>query len=215
MITTGRSESINAFIKRFVFSHTCLTDFVKHVNFEVQEISQGRMQLNMVATLRPTSLKTKSPLEEHGFQIFTPFAFKRFKEEITRVSQYSIIHIEGNEFIVRYFDGEKNISHKVFWDGDTTMCSCKNFEFWGILYRHILRVFFHQDCFKVSSFYLPVRWCCDALQASSTSKEAIDEYIPLSNALGVEEVLPPPQSKKKGRLKKKRDKGGKELGKKC
>ncbi|XP_065861583.1 protein FAR1-RELATED SEQUENCE 11-like isoform X2 [Euphorbia lathyris] len=29
MITTGRSESINAFIKRFVSSHTCLTDFAK------------------------------------------------------------------------------------------------------------------------------------------------------------------------------------------
>lgn len=33
MITTGRSESINAFIKRFVSSHTCLTDFVKQVIF--------------------------------------------------------------------------------------------------------------------------------------------------------------------------------------
>lgn len=31
MITTGRSESINAFIKRFVSSHTCLTEFVKQV----------------------------------------------------------------------------------------------------------------------------------------------------------------------------------------
>ncbi|KAL4309690.1 hypothetical protein GQ457_01G016250 [Hibiscus cannabinus] len=31
MISTGESGSINAFINRFVSSHTCLTDFVKHV----------------------------------------------------------------------------------------------------------------------------------------------------------------------------------------
>lgn len=33
MITTGRSESINAFIKKFVSSHISLTDFVKQVFF--------------------------------------------------------------------------------------------------------------------------------------------------------------------------------------
>ncbi|KAK8488740.1 hypothetical protein V6N11_068333 [Hibiscus sabdariffa] len=60
------------------------------------------------------------------------------------------------------------------------------------------------------------------IKASSIGKEVIDEdtlpedeYIPLSNTLGGgDEVLPPLQSKKKGRPRKKRDKGGKELGKK-
>ena len=32
MTTTSRSESINAFIKRFISSHTCLKDFVKQVS---------------------------------------------------------------------------------------------------------------------------------------------------------------------------------------
>ncbi|KAL4308094.1 hypothetical protein GQ457_01G015840 [Hibiscus cannabinus] len=107
MISIRRSESINAFIKIFVSSHTCLIDFVKHVDFGVQEISQRHMHTNMVITLRPTSLKTKSPLEEQVFQVFTTFGFKKFQEKITRVSQYSIIHIEGNEFIVRYFEGKR------------------------------------------------------------------------------------------------------------
>ena len=31
MTTTGRSESINVFIKRFVASHTCLSQFIKQV----------------------------------------------------------------------------------------------------------------------------------------------------------------------------------------
>ncbi|KAL4325710.1 hypothetical protein GQ457_11G022740 [Hibiscus cannabinus] len=110
MITTGRSESINAFIKKFVSSHTSLTDFVKQVDFGVEEISQGRTHTNMITALRVTSLKTKSPLEEQAFQVFTSFAFKKFQEEFTRGNQYSIIHAEGNGFILRYFEeGEKNI----------------------------------------------------------------------------------------------------------
>ncbi|KAK8527753.1 hypothetical protein V6N12_054952 [Hibiscus sabdariffa] len=39
MISTGRSESINAFIKRFVSSHTCLTDFVKQCSDALQASS--------------------------------------------------------------------------------------------------------------------------------------------------------------------------------
>ena len=33
MTTTGRSESINAFIKRFISSRTCLNQFVRQVSF--------------------------------------------------------------------------------------------------------------------------------------------------------------------------------------
>ncbi|KAL2906113.1 Protein FAR1-RELATED SEQUENCE 11 [Bienertia sinuspersici] len=64
MITTGRS---NAFIKRFVSSHTCLSEFVKQVDMAVGEISQERSRNKVVATLRPISLKTKSPLENQTF----------------------------------------------------------------------------------------------------------------------------------------------------
>ncbi|XP_056693201.1 protein FAR1-RELATED SEQUENCE 11 [Spinacia oleracea] len=169
MITTGRSESINAFIKRFVSSHISLTEFVKQVDIGVEEIIQGHVHLDLTDSLKPTSLKTKSPLEEQVFGVFTPFAFKKFQEELTRSTLYSIIHVEGDEFIVRYYKGEDKISHGVFWNGNTSMCSCKNFQFWGILCRHIVRVLFHKDCFKISSSYLPLRWCCDALQATTSS----------------------------------------------
>jgi SWIM zinc finger len=52
-------------------------------------------------------------------------------------SQYSINHEEGNIFIVRFFEGDNSTNRRVAWDGTTLFCSCKNFEFWGIVCRHI------------------------------------------------------------------------------
>lgn len=40
MTTTGRSESINAFVKRFIGSHTSLSLFVKQVDLAIETIEQ-------------------------------------------------------------------------------------------------------------------------------------------------------------------------------
>ncbi|GJV01026.1 protein FAR1-related sequence 11 [Tanacetum coccineum] len=51
------------------------------LDLSVDEIRQGESQDKMLATLRPVSLNTKSPLVEQAFNILTPFAFKKFQEE--------------------------------------------------------------------------------------------------------------------------------------
>ncbi|KAL2931271.1 Protein FAR1-RELATED SEQUENCE 11 [Bienertia sinuspersici] len=183
MITTGRSESINAFIKRFVSSH---------VAYVVQEIYQGNLYNNMVATLKPTNVKTKSPLE--------------LQDELTKASQYSIIQVEGNVFNVKYFERKKGTNRKVFWDGTTMTCSCKNFEFWGILCRHIFRVLLHKDCFKIPCAYLPLRWHYDRLQTIVNNQEVTRDDLMLEEEIEdihndisvcVNNVRCPPKAKKR------------------
>ena len=51
-----------------------------------------------------------------------------------------------------------------------TYCSCKNFEFWGILCCHILCIFLHKDCYQIPSLYLPPRW---RREASLSEKELL------------------------------------------
>ncbi|XP_057532184.1 protein FAR1-RELATED SEQUENCE 11-like [Amaranthus tricolor] len=229
MITTGRSEMINAFIKKFVSSNFSLKDFVKQVDIAIQEIDQRRVHNNMTATLRPISVKSKSPLEEQAFKVFTPYAFTKFQEEFFRAGQYSIIPAEGKMFTVTYFEGVTPRNHRVFWDGVSASCSCKNFEFWGILCRHILRVFSHTDCFKIPSLYLPLRWHHKTLSSLIVGEDVLhstsdvqtthnimmeNEVDNMDHALTDENTVHlPPKSKSKGRPKKRREKGGKELGK--
>jgi len=123
-------------------SHTGLADFFEQVRmFRIFEIFQYFISIctqnKKTSIVRPTSLKIKSPLEDEAFRVLTSFAFKKFQDELERASQYSLFHVEGHEFILRYYesDGRK---HRLLWDGNITMCSSKSFELWGILCCHML-----------------------------------------------------------------------------
>ncbi|XP_071718491.1 protein FAR1-RELATED SEQUENCE 11-like [Rutidosis leptorrhynchoides] len=213
----GRSESINGFIKKFVSSNTSLKDFVRQVYLAVEEIKNGESQIKMLTTLRNTSIKVKSPLEEQASKLLTPFAFKKFQEEFERSSQYLIVKGEGNKYVIRYFNGENHTNHKVYWDRSQASCTFKNFEFWGILCRHVFRVLTYTYCFIIPPPYLPLRWCCNSLHGDDVSK-----IVPLDNQPVIlgdirdeEDVSCPPKSKTKGRPRKRRLKGGKELATKA
>jgi len=65
---------------------------------------------------------------------------------------------------VKDFKEQHSQKHKFFWDGDVVSCSCKYFEFRGILCRYVLTIFFHEDFFQISIRYLPLCWCCDEFQ---------------------------------------------------
>ena len=56
----------------------------------------------------------------------------------------------------------KLVKNTVLWDGEMTNCSCKHFEFWGILCHHILRIFLHKDCHQIAHMYLLSHWSCEA-----------------------------------------------------
>ncbi|KAJ8427726.1 hypothetical protein Cgig2_010244 [Carnegiea gigantea] len=220
MTTTGRSESINAFIKRFISSHTSLMDFFKQTDVAIKVIELKRTHNNLTTIVRPTSLKTRLPLEEQAFQVVTPVAFKKFHEEIEKASQYSLVHEDGKEFILKHYKSNGRM-HTVFWDGSITLCSCKNFEFWGILCRHVLRVFIQKDCFHIPPCYLALRWCSDMAESSGEGEEFGNRGSLEPNPIQIDEnlrdgghVLCPPKSKTKGHPRKIRLKGGKEQAKK-
>ncbi|XP_074299172.1 protein FAR1-RELATED SEQUENCE 11-like [Silene latifolia] len=206
MTTTGRSEYINGFIKRFISSNYTLCDLAKQIEVVVQEIMQKQSHDNMLAVSKMEVFSTKSPLEQQVSQILTPFAFQKFKEEYQRASQYVIANKDGHDFILKYYEPGNSRSRRVFWDGKIAMCSCKQFEFLGILCRHILRVFIQTDCNNIPSSYLPIRW---QLQGQS-----INHMVDVSEILRDDDtILCPPQSITKGRPRNKRLKGGKELAK--
>lgn len=73
-----------------------------------------------------------------------------------------------NAFIKRFVSSQTNLRNK----NDVT-CSCKNFEFWDILYRHILRVFIHNDCFRIPYVYLRPCWCLRTLQKANKNSEKV------------------------------------------
>ena len=108
----------------------------------------------MLETFRSSSLRSLSPLEDQAHGVLTPYAFKLFQVEFGSATLYSVLQENGSGFVLQYYKDKTSQKHKVLWDGEMTNCSCKHFEFWGILCRHILRIFLHKDCHQIRHMYL-------------------------------------------------------------
>lgn len=51
-------------------------------------------------------------------------------------------------------------------------CTCYQFEFSGILCRHVLRVLSTNNCFHIPDQYLPTRWCSVSSSSTNTFETA-------------------------------------------
>ncbi|XP_071688654.1 protein FAR1-RELATED SEQUENCE 11-like [Rutidosis leptorrhynchoides] len=219
MTTTGRSESINAFVKRFISSRTFLTQFIRQVDLATEDVEQKQLHDTMLEKYRGSNLRSVSPLEEQAHRFFTQFAFKKFQEQFGNAIQYLVPENEGNKFIVKHHKATR--CHTIFWDDKVAMCTFKNFEFVGILCRHILCVFIHVGCFEIPSIYLHPRWsrndiendgACSSHQRSRLGDS--DSYKDGELVFDeIDLVQCPIKSKTKGRPQQKRKKSGKELTK--
>ncbi|XP_026451783.1 protein FAR1-RELATED SEQUENCE 11-like [Papaver somniferum] len=102
MTTTGRSESINAFVKRFINSHITLRQFLEQLDLAVETIRQKEAHDSMLEKHKFPILKIMSPLEGQFQKILTPYAYEMFREELGRESQYEVFTHFSFEYILRY-----------------------------------------------------------------------------------------------------------------
>ena len=179
------------------------------------------MHDSMLAKYEDSHLRSLLPLEKQGYQVLTPFAFKKFQDQFAQSIQYSVAQEENcTSFIVRHYKATR--WHQVVWDGKMAKCTCKNFEFVGILCRHILSVLIHKGCFEIPSSYWLSRWSREDTrfneiyqlhqEGNFDATEACGNNSDLGNN-AIELVECPIISKTKGRPKQKRLRSGKELAK--
>ncbi|KAI3965840.1 hypothetical protein MKX01_010797 [Papaver californicum] len=117
MTTTERSESINAFVKRFIYSNITLGKFLKQI------LCKQRHDI-MLDKHRFPNLKIISPLEDQAQKILTQYTFNMIKEQLERESHFSVISRMSSNFVMQYFkESATTIRRKVFWDGKVTNCS--------------------------------------------------------------------------------------------
>ncbi|XP_074288924.1 protein FAR1-RELATED SEQUENCE 11-like [Silene latifolia] len=222
MTTTGRCESINGFVKRFTSPRSRLTELIKQVDLAVEDIGQTQLRYTMLDTYRGSSLRTLSPLEEQVYKSFTAFSFKKFQEEFERATQYTVSKDHNSVFWVQHYKESRTQKHGVIWNGDNINCSCKLFEFWGILCRHILSVCIHKDCFEIPKEYLPLRWCRDEFHVGRVGVSIVNPMEVNCEDIGDptidlgrdDFIATPPISKTKGHPKFRREIGGKEAAQK-
>ncbi|KAF5752638.1 protein FAR1-RELATED SEQUENCE 11 [Tripterygium wilfordii] len=158
LTSVGHSQSINAFIQRFLSAQTRLAHFVEQVAVAVDFKDQAAEQQTMQQNVQNIYLKTGAPMESHAASVLTPFAFLKLQEQLVSAAHYASFQMEDG-FLVRHhtkLDGGR----KVYWvpQEGIISCSCHHFEFSGILCRHALRVLSTGNCFQIPDRYLPLRW---------------------------------------------------------
>jgi hypothetical protein len=122
----------------------------------------------MQRKLQKVSLKTGSPIESHAATLLTPYAFCKLQEELVLAPQYASLQVDEGSFQVRHHT-QMDGGCKVIWAPcqEQISCSCYQFEFSGILCKHVLRILSTNNCFHIPDQYLPTRW--RSVYSSSTN----------------------------------------------
>ncbi|XP_060973319.1 protein FAR1-RELATED SEQUENCE 5-like isoform X2 [Cannabis sativa] len=167
MTTTQRSESMNNAIKGYVsYKHNLLRFFE---NFE--RLLESRRYEELQADFRATQTKMKLSFEveilKHGASLYTPTMTNMFQTQVCESYDCAMTLCGENETLSKYKvvpAKKRYLHHTVHFDStdNTVTCSCKKFEFTGILCSHALKVLSAKNVMKIPLHYILKRWTKDA-----------------------------------------------------
>ncbi|XP_059294829.1 protein FAR1-RELATED SEQUENCE 11-like [Lycium ferocissimum] len=158
MTTTSRSESINAYLKRFLHARTSLKEFVEQVGAAVSIRNYAAEEAMMRQKYYNPQIKTFMPMEKHASKVL-PFAFKLLQDEMILSVEYGLFPNADDSYIVRHYS-KMDGGQSVYWNQleEVVQCSFQEFEFSGILCRHSIRVLTAHNYFMLPEKYLLAKW---------------------------------------------------------
>ncbi|ERN12087.1 protein FAR1-RELATED SEQUENCE 11-like isoform X2 [Amborella trichopoda] len=123
-------------------------------------------------------VRTACPFEDHAALVLTPYAFSKIQEEIISSFQFLTSRNDDGTYEVTH-SSKKEKGRKVSLTvKDNVMnCSCKGFEFTGIICRHSLHVLFKENFIQIPDRYLPKRWRRSTSLISNVSSSTSAAYV--------------------------------------
>ncbi|XP_024164366.1 protein FAR1-RELATED SEQUENCE 5-like [Rosa chinensis] len=163
MNTTGRSEGTNAFFDDFVTSMTNLREFVVKYEQALQKIITRESSKDFTSEHKYRIVNDDDFLLKHAAQVYTRNIFEKFKSEWSRVKRLKVEEKDSDNQFHRYSVMKKTDNSKEFLvelnlQTHVGKCECQNFEFVGIICRHIMKVFVCQDIDTIPSHFILPRW---------------------------------------------------------
>ncbi|KAM0855642.1 hypothetical protein ACQ4PT_049636 [Festuca glaucescens] len=163
MISTQRSESLNAMLKRYLHVRLDLLDFFKHYERAVDDRRYAELDSDFYASQTSPKVPRVRMLIQ-TLKEYTPAMFEIFRGEYDMVMGcclYNSGHSDSTlEFKVSNTDHRRSHQFTVKFDpnGSKVSCSCKKFEFVGVLCRHALKVLDHNNIKELAPEYILKRW---------------------------------------------------------
>lgn len=172
-----RSEGLNTFFGGHVNASTTIQMLIKQYEKAVANWHEKELKADYDTTNTSPVLKTPSPMEKQAAGLFTRRIFMKFQEELVETLANSATKIEDSGGVSTYRVakyGEEHKAHTVSFNSFEmkATCSCRMFEYSGIICRHILAVFRAKNVLTLPSQYILKRWTRNAKSSSMTDENA-------------------------------------------
>ncbi|XP_077232592.1 protein FAR1-RELATED SEQUENCE 5-like [Tasmannia lanceolata] len=191
MVSSSRSESINAFFDGFVNQNTTLQEFVQQYDRALVARRKSESQEDFNTKSTKVVLKGKNRLEAQAGDFYTRALFTIFQTEFTESidlwEDETCKNGNVTEYIVGFSDDPiwkwSKVVYEESKEGVKATCACAKFEIEGILCRHILRIMTLKRLTSIPARYILHRWSIGARYhvggGVPTGEEDSDDATPL------------------------------------
>lgn len=169
------SSSDESFFHGFVDASTTLETVMTRCEEAVNSWRVKELREDYESANTAPVLKTSSPMEKQAAGVYTRAAFSRFQEELVEIPENPVSKMSDSTYRVGKFGGGHSVE---FESGEVkASCSCRMFEYSGIVCRHILAVFSAGNVFTLPSRYILRRWTKEAKSSEFSSNGGCDESL--------------------------------------
>ncbi|KAG8369966.1 hypothetical protein BUALT_Bualt14G0068100 [Buddleja alternifolia] len=162
MSTTQRSESMNSVIKKYVSYKTGLLQFFEHFERLLKDRRYKEIRADFRTSQSAPNFSFPVQILKHAAKIYTLEIFELFQIEVCRAHDCNLeVSSESDsqtEFKVTSY-GKHRHQLVAYNSVDSSLkCSCRKYEFVGILCSHALKVLNSKNIVKIPDQYIKKRW---------------------------------------------------------
>lgn len=163
MYSTQRSASVSSLFDGYVTARTTLQDFAEQYEKALDDRYEKEAKAEFETFYTRPILKTPLPMEKQASEVYTRKLFSIFQEEIFE-SIVLAVKLSGDDGGTRTYEVARfDEKHRVYFvalsiSEQIASCSCKMFEFEGILCRHVIAIYKMTNVFVLPKHYILKRW---------------------------------------------------------
>ncbi|XP_059644168.1 protein FAR1-RELATED SEQUENCE 5-like [Cornus florida] len=163
MYATQRSGSVNSLFDGYVNARTTLQDFAEQYQKALDDRYEKEAKAEFETFYTKPILKTPLPIEKQAAEVYTRKMFTIFQDEIFESLVLAVKLSRDNGETSTYEVARFDEGHKLYFvdfnlSVQRASCSCKKFQFEGILCRHVVAVFKATNIFMLPPYYILKRW---------------------------------------------------------
>ncbi|KAL0437121.1 UNVERIFIED_CONTAM: protein FAR1-RELATED SEQUENCE 3 [Sesamum radiatum] len=157
----------SSFFDGYVNQQTTLPMFFRQYERALETSFEREVEADFDTICTTPVLRTPSPMEKQAANLYTRRIFSKFQEELVETFVYTANRVDGDGQNSTYRVAKFEDDHKAYFVSLNIAemkanCSCKMFEYSGILCRHVLTVFTVTNVLTLPSHYILKRWTRNA-----------------------------------------------------